>query len=331
MPGAGQGDAPYVQFGQVTHAGPAVSGVQTAQPGAQAGRVAEQGGGMAAGSGCSSCAGDSASHSHAHPPAASAPQEPPTFVYAIGRIEPRFPGLGIEKEFAQATGRAATAGLSDRQAAHAVLTDPANRYLVRQLCWVLTIEGLDTYVLRPRDGGDLDMLVEAVRPSAGRQDVDVVVGFLGPLAGPEVCNGLVAPQLAFDQVYSFDTASFLAAIPRPEELDEEQFRASAGDLFARIGQLADNTGATDEHRALNYLAVRYPAIYARAAQQFARDTALTNVEVRPSRLAGIRKIVNVVFTYTHRATAVPERFAVKVDVTEEFPFLVSDLAPYYDR
>ena len=35
----------------------------------------------------------------------------PAYVYAIGRIEPRFPTLSAEKEFAQATGRAETAGL----------------------------------------------------------------------------------------------------------------------------------------------------------------------------------------------------------------------------
>src|SRR5690242_13518903 len=39
----------------------------------------------------------------------------PSFVYAIGRIEPRFPRPSVEKEFAQATGRAETAGLTDRQ------------------------------------------------------------------------------------------------------------------------------------------------------------------------------------------------------------------------
>ena len=33
--------------------------------------------------------------------------------------------------------------------------------------------------------------------------------------------------------------------------------------------MTDNAGATDEHRALNYLAVRYPAIYAKAAEAFA--------------------------------------------------------------
>jgi hypothetical protein len=37
-------------------------------------------------------------------------------VYAIGRIEARFPRLSVEKEFAQATGRAETAGQTDQQA-----------------------------------------------------------------------------------------------------------------------------------------------------------------------------------------------------------------------
>jgi hypothetical protein len=45
---------------------------------------------------------------------------------AIGRIEPRFPSLGLEKEFAQAAGRAETAGLTDRETVHAVLSDPGN-------------------------------------------------------------------------------------------------------------------------------------------------------------------------------------------------------------
>jgi len=53
----------------------------------------------------------------------------PAYIYAIGQIEPRFPTLSAEKEFAQATGRAETAGLSDRRALHAVLSQRENRYL----------------------------------------------------------------------------------------------------------------------------------------------------------------------------------------------------------
>ena len=65
-------------------------------------------------------------------------------------------------------------------------------------------------------------------------------------------------------------------------------QAAAAELFARIGQLAGNPGATDEHRALNYLAVRSPAIYAHAAQKYAADAALTSV-LRPlTAAAGAR-------------------------------------------
>jgi hypothetical protein len=56
------------------------------------------------------------------------------FVYAIGRVEARFPNLSAEKEFAQATGRADTAGQTDQQTFSTVLSRRENRYLARQLC-----------------------------------------------------------------------------------------------------------------------------------------------------------------------------------------------------
>jgi hypothetical protein len=96
-------------------------------------------------------------------------------------------------------------------------------------------------------------------------------------------------------------------------------------------QITDNAGATGEHRALNYLAMRYPAIYAKTFEEFARDFSLTGVEVRPSPLSGTRAIVDVIFSFAHRATDFTEKFFVRVDVSEEFPFLVTKLSPYYDR
>ena len=106
-----------------------------------------------------------------------------SYVYAIGRVEARFPSLAAEKEFAQATGRTDTAGKTDQQTFHAVLSKREHRYLVRQLCWVLTIQGLDTYLLVPRDPADIDLLVEAIRPAPSPNDIDVVIGMRGPIAG----------------------------------------------------------------------------------------------------------------------------------------------------
>jgi len=255
----------------------------------------------------------------------------PSFVYAIGLVEWRFPNLAAEKEFAQATGRADTTGKTDQQTMHAVLAKRENRYLARQLCWVLTIHGLETYLLVPRDPADIDLLVEAIRPAPSPNDIDIVIGMRGPIAPPEMCNGLMVPIVVFDQIYSFDREALLKAIPRPEKMTGKQFDATAGEVFDRILHLTDNAGSTDDHRALNYLAMRYPGIYAKTGEQFARDFSLTAVEVLPSPLSGTRNIVDVIFAYTNRNTDFTEKFFVRVDVTEEFPFLVSKLGPYYDR
>jgi hypothetical protein len=255
----------------------------------------------------------------------------PSYVYAIGKIMPRIPTLSLEKEFAQATGREQTAGKTDGEAFHTLLAKRENRYLVRQLCWVLTIQGMQTYLLRPRDSADFDFLLEAIRPAPSPLDIDVVIGLKGPIAPPEICNGLMIPIVVFDQIYSFDRDSLLKEIPKPEKMSADKFRPVAQELFDRIIQLTDNAGATDEHRALNYLAMRYPAIYANAAEYFGKDCSLSSVEARPSRLSGTRKILDVIFSYTHRRTDVTEKFFVRVDVTEEFPFLVTKLSPYYDR
>lgn len=256
---------------------------------------------------------------------------PPAYVYALGRIEARFPNLAVEKEFAQAAGRADTAGKTNQQTFHAVLSKREHRYLARQLCWVLTVQGLDTYILSPRDPADFDLLIEAIRSEPTPQDIDAVVGLKGPIAPPTLCNGLMVPIVAFDQIYSFDRATLIKAIPKPEKMAADKFRPAAEELFDRIMQMTDNAGATDEHRALNYLAMRYPAIYAAATECYGRDCSLTSVTVEPSALSGTRKIVKVIFAFTHRQTDVTEKYYVRCDMTEEFPFLVTKMSPYYDR
>jgi hypothetical protein len=130
---------------------------------------------------------------------------------------------------------------------------------------------------------------------------------------------------------SFDRDALIKSIPRPEKVAAKEFQPAAEELFDRIMQITDNAGATDENRALNYVTVRYPAIYAKVVEQFATNASLSAVEVRPSPLSNTRKVVGVIFSYMNRNTDLTEKFFVRVDVTEEFPFLVTKLSPYYDR
>jgi len=279
---------------------------------------------------CPSCAGAAASP-------AQAPRLPvggpvvPGYIYAIGRIEARFPRVSVEKEFSQAVGRDKTSGLTDRQALRSVLSRPENRYLVRHLCWVMTIEGLETYILLPRDLADYTLLVEALRPTPQPWDLDCVIGVRGPIAGPEMCNGLTVPIVAFDQIYSFDRDALIKAIPKPEKTSAKDFGPAAEELFDRIMQMTDNAGATDRDRALNYLAVRYHRIYEVVAEAFERNESLTSVDVHPSPLSGTRKVVEVIFSFTNRTTDVVSKHFVRVDVTDEFLFPVTKLSPYYDH
>src|SRR5471030_287459 len=261
--------------------------------------------------------------------AAGGPVLPPAFVYAIGRIEPRFPRASVQKEFAQATARGDSAGLTDHQSMQKVLLQ--NRYLVRELCWVMTIGGVETYILLPRDPADYSLLVEALRATPKATDLDVVIGVRGPLASPQMCNGLLLPVVAFDQIYSFDSGALIKAIPRPEKTPAKEFAAAAKEVFERILQTTDNAGFTDEHRSLNYLAVRYGGIYANAAEAFARNSSLYAVEVRPWALGGPRKILEVILSFTNRSTDVTEKSSVLVDATDKFLYLVRKLSPYFDR
>ena len=251
------------------------------------------------------------------------------FIYALGSIQVRFPTMSVEKEFAQAIKARETADLTDDEVVYDILK--AHRYLAREVCWVLTIEGIEVYILIPPDAHGLDLLVEATKPTRRGIDCDVVIGTRGPLASPAMCNGLVVPLVLFDQVYSFSVPELIEAIPKPKGIQEKRFRTAAEELYYRIMQLADNVGAMDEHRALNYLAVRYPRIYDLTAEKFADNCSLQGVKVIPSRLSGTRRLLDVVLSYVNRKTDVVEKYYVRVDVTEKYPFLASKLAPFYDR
>jgi hypothetical protein len=260
---------------------------------------------------------------------------PPRCVYAIGHLEPRFPSLSIEQELRQATTRAgsATVDLTNRQAMLKVLLDPQNLYIVRQLCWVFLVQGVETYILVPRDAADYQLLLNAYRAEPNPGDLEVVIGTLGPIAPPTMCNGLQVPILIFDQIYFFDRESLLKAIHRSKEVDAKKFHAAAGEMFDRIISESDNAGASDADRTMNYLAVRYDRIYSIAAQAFANNASLSSIEVVPSPLtgSGTRRIMEAHFAFIDRTTAVLTKYFVRVDVTECFPFLITPLSPYYDR
>ena len=251
------------------------------------------------------------------------------YVCVLGQIEARFPNRSIEKGYVQILERSKSANFEHQQAFYSVLSQPENRYLARKLSGILTKEGVPIYILLPTGPEDLDILLDAIRPSACSLDRQVVVGRKGPVAPPEMC-GLEVPMVLVDHLYSLEYNDFIKSI-RSESVTDEKFKAIARETFLRMMQLADNIGSTDKHRALNYLSVRYPAIYVKAAEELERNFLLTSVNAIFSRLSDNRKIVSVIQSFTNKETGAVEKYFVRVDLTEEFPFIVTKMAPYYDR
>ncbi|MBV9038872.1 MAG: hypothetical protein JO182_30585 [Acidobacteriaceae bacterium] len=254
-------------------------------------------------------------------PRTQAQMTPNSWVYVIGDVDARFPSLAVEKEVIGAMAQADTAGLSNEAALQRVLDISSNAYLVREMCWVLLVQGVETYVLVPHYSQDYPMLVEAAR-----LELSAVIGTLGPIANPDVCNGLTLPFLIFDVIYSFDRPRFVAEMPVPEGADAERFRATATDIFDQIVQLI--TSGTGMERALAYLLMKDPRLYYLIADAYNRNAQLSAVELKPAPVMSTHNLVDVIVRTQDRGIGVQSSIYARVALAAKLPYVITYWQPY---
>jgi hypothetical protein len=230
-----------------------------------------------------------------------------------------------------------TVNQTDYELIRSALSQKQNRYLLRKICWVLLVEGIETYIVRPSDPTGFDVLAESLRTTYNGIDSDVVIGTRGPIAPPEMCNGLVVPIVTFEQIHSLDIAPLIKGVGKYKKgkykkVSKKGYNYTSHEqpLYSFM-QIADNAGTEDEHRCLNYLLDKYPRYYEKTVEMDGKGYSLARVQVRPSRLSGARKIIDCIFSYTNRKTSVTEKWFCRADMTGMFPFIVSEMSPYYDR
>lgn len=242
--------------------------------------------------------------------AASEPERAPSLIYVVGQIEARPATPGVQKELAQvAAGFVAKDEASS--SLHAILADPKHRYLARNFQWVLRVGGVDTYLLSPRDPADFALLLEAIAS-------DLTAGMHVVLGGTGAADGVggAGPlrTVFFEQIYSFTREAFSNALAG----------SASPAAINHVLTLARNRGASPGARALNYLIVRYPGIYATVEDRRTDGWDLSAVETHAIDGQPGREVMEILFVF-ERGGAGVERHAARVDVTELFPFLVSDL------
>lgn len=245
------------------------------------------------------------------------------WVYVLGDVDPKYPTLAVEKEATGAIARlgGAARGLSNDAALQMALEAPENAYLVREMCFVLLVQEVETYILVPRSPLDYPKLVEAAK-----YELSAVVGIIGPVADPSVCNGLILPYLIFDVIYNFNKPDLVASMPLPQGADEAKFRAAASDIFNRVTPLTNIGQGTA--RALAYLAVKDHGFYHQIWNAFNQNAQLTSIEVKPAPVSSPLNLVDVVVCTTDRSTAVRSCVYARVALAGKFPHVVTYWQPY---
>jgi hypothetical protein len=153
--------------------------------------------------------------------------------------------------------------------------------------------------------------------------ISAVVGERNGISSPETCSGFSLPLVFFNRIYSFTKDDFIKSIPRPKDVKEEDFSRSATGVVNLTIFTPDNLGASDEDRAKNFVVLRYPGIYRKVHEMITQGGfTLETVIAIASRLSGMRKLVDVIFTFVkYGPPNERQNWAITVDVQQKFPFI----------
>jgi Subtilase family/PatG C-terminal len=289
---------------------------------------------------------------------------PSHFVYVLGTVDVKFPDQSISEEFQRWIEEKEKEEKEKEELQQGPNEDlrhwywrilsaypKETRYIARQFCWILRVEGEPAYYLTLRDMQDFDGLIDCL----GEPNHDDLCLFVGSssLQLVEMSHGIKAPVLTVDQVHRFKKDDMLEKfIPETIPPEKETLKSSAKkgkpkgsaqndvpelrkryrELYKQLFQSADNFGHTDEWRALNFLAAGgHPPVFQLCSALAHEDYNLTALPVLTSRLSawGNKRIVDAIFTFGRAAEM--KKFFVRVDVTHLFPMLVSPIAKYVDR
>ncbi|MGF1747667.1 hypothetical protein [Vibrio cionasavignyae] len=278
-----------------------------------------------------------------HTPAAVAMEHAipaPSYVYVAGKLRVHFPTRGLEKEYEAAT---QTLGLNPRNY-NLVFTHKDNngnltyRYIAEQVSWILSVEGQDAYVLLPNSSDELDEFIDALTFDSASNLADetysVAIGVKGPIAPDKMSDDKPLPMVRCHHLFHFTTEQL------QKELSGENTTTIAISNVLDALTKKPNIGVSEFDRAKNFIAYRYPTIYAASHEgnHFAshapnHSTAndaqyLESLEVQYSNVAPGRTIVDIILTYQKNVSGRQLSYFASVDVTDQFPFLHSNLTDY---
>ncbi len=251
------------------------------------------------------------------------------YVYAVGNFDPRFPTENLYKEYLQVCAQKTKRDPPEDKVRYEVLKE--NTYIARELDWVFLIDKIDTYHVVPHSPVELMDMIETIAPDStpGTENLTLLIGANDPQP-----SGTSLPMVTASLIFYFDVKDFVENVPLPSPLPSQvdKYRTEVQTLFDKMIQTAANPGDIDEHRAINFVTFRYPQIYTLAWSLLnpaqGSPKVFSSLESQSSNMGGDRKLIELIFNYSDQTSGVITQYYLTVDVSGQYPFLVSEIKPY---
>ncbi|TDF35603.1 hypothetical protein EYS14_19530 [Alteromonadaceae bacterium M269] len=263
-----------------------------------------------------------------------------SFVYVVGNVNAKFPSLSLEKELYQNSLILGTKlpllgqvnddiGLEQLNRDNDLykelfkgLSEPKNRYIAREMNWVLDNRfGEQLYDLYVSTEDLLTQCISALgRTQSAENEQVIVIGKSNHAEVIEVSAILPVAVMPLGQLVHGDSHS-------NNHLQK---------MVKEITSLDSSSGNTDALRALNFVLYNNPKIYEKSSHLYYKSNSdgpnpsgyqLISVDV-DTLTSGDRIVANVIFTYQGINTGAFQYWYSRADITGEYPFLVTDWEQY---
>lgn len=237
-------------------------------------------------------------------------------VYAIGSLQPFFSTLDLQAEYQAAASQLGVGQQDYYQVFSYVLSAPNTlstqpyRYIAEQVCWVLSINNIDTYFAVPQTPLELDAFINALKnqTTASLPDHSILLGTQGPPTAAEFCANLQLPIVICRQLYG-------PAVSIEKALQKFSLKA--------------NNGITAADRAVNFLIINYAGISKpQPALNAANSAPLAAIDTRLSDARPGRTIIEVILTYQDSSSGLQSYYSCGIDVSDPYPFVDFPLGTY---
>jgi hypothetical protein len=231
------------------------------------------------------------------------------FVYAIGLLRPVFGTEDLQQEYLAATKQLEVPTDDYYKVFNTIETPHDNpalsyrryRYIAEKMCWVLSINNVDTFIVIPASQLELDSFIDSLQDTS-QTVYSTIIGALGPIAPPQYCANMSLP-LAICQYIDFSTENATTKL-----------------------MLKPTDGTSDTDRAINFLACNFTAISQKHADLIASNKPqLIAVASQLSSVESNRVIIDISLKYLNSQTKVQSNYHCGIDVTDQYPFVAFNL------